>query len=144
SACTTYDPGVRNGTANRPSPSVTAVFTPCDPVAVTVTPGTARFCASTIRPAIVPVVSCAAALWARQPAIKPTISTQSLFTDSPPRTAMRACADGGCSPWSIGAEAAIHFGGVSRGGKQPQRTRSTQNFLTPGLCELRGCFSVLR
>src|SRR5262245_44142766 len=45
----------------RPSVSVTAVLTPCGPVAVTVTPGTASPWASTMRPFNVPVVSCAIA-----------------------------------------------------------------------------------
>src|SRR5262249_26307012 len=58
---TAYDPGVRNGMLKRPSESEIAVFAPCGPVAVTVTPGTARPWASTMRPLRVPVVSCAIA-----------------------------------------------------------------------------------
>src|SRR5919106_7075433 len=55
-------PGVTNGAGNRPSASDTNVRDPCGPVIVTVAPGTARFCASTTCPAMVPVVaSCAMA-----------------------------------------------------------------------------------
>src|SRR5437870_5785547 len=46
---------------NRPLASLTAVFAPCSPVTVTVTPGTTRPCASMTWPEIVPVVCCACA-----------------------------------------------------------------------------------
>src|SRR5262245_46465133 len=50
---------------NLPSPSVTATLAPCAPVTVTATPGSGNPCASTIRPEIVPAVSCADALAAK-------------------------------------------------------------------------------
>ena len=65
---------------NRPSVSVRVVLAPCGPVAVTVTPGTGSPCASTTRPAIVPVVSCAAARAATEQSMTPTISARSEFT----------------------------------------------------------------
>src|SRR6476661_5135341 len=79
SACTTKDPGVRKGTLNLPSLSLTVVLTPCAPVTVMVAPGTARPCASTIRPETVPVVSCAATRDATDQAMIPMMMTTQTF-----------------------------------------------------------------
>ena len=103
SACTVYDPGVRNGTVNRPSASLTAIFAPCAPVTVTATPGSGRPCASTVRPASVPPASCAAAAPAMtQPRNASTITTHRFrmthVSVQPSSTAERALASGGRNP----------------------------------------------
>ena len=103
STCTEYEPGVRNGTVNRPSASLTAVLAPCAPVTVTATPGSGRPCASTVRPASVPPVSCAAAAPAMtQPRNASTITTHRFrmthVSVQPSSTAERALASGGKNP----------------------------------------------
>ena len=70
---------------NLPWLSLTVVFAPCEPVAVTMAPGMVRPYASMIRPEIVPVVSCAAARIATEQVMNAmTATTHNFFTQNPP------------------------------------------------------------